>query len=119
MLTFAGKRKPYLFFFFHLSVSYYGITLLRYHQILIKFSKNEPLVPALSFTWAQPQSTSTFCCRETNEVNCLILVDQIITAKVIECIMKKFSSLSHFSVSYVTGPVDEKKNESFRLGKVF
>ncbi|XP_009363041.2 endoribonuclease Dicer homolog 3a-like isoform X1 [Pyrus x bretschneideri] len=39
----------------------------------------------------------------SREVRCLIFVDRIITAKVIERFMKKVTSLSHFTVSYLTG----------------
>ncbi|PON73127.1 Endoribonuclease Dicer-like3a [Parasponia andersonii] len=60
---------------------------------------------------------------------CLIFVDRIITAKVIERFVKKVASLSHFTVSYLTGsstssvdslaPKLQKETlESFRSGKV-
>ncbi|XP_018503569.2 endoribonuclease Dicer homolog 3a isoform X1 [Pyrus x bretschneideri] len=39
----------------------------------------------------------------SREVRCLIFVDKIITAKVIERFIKKVTSLSHFTVSYLTG----------------
>ncbi|PIN18423.1 Ribonuclease III [Handroanthus impetiginosus] len=37
------------------------------------------------------------------EVLCIIFVERIIAAKVIERVMKKFTDLSHFNVSYLTG----------------
>lgn len=59
---------------------------------------------------------------------CLIFVERIITAKVIERVVKKVTSLSHFSVSYLTGSntsvdglapkVQKETLESFRSGKV-
>lgn len=59
---------------------------------------------------------------------CLIFVERIVTAKVIERFVKKVSSLSHFTVSYLTGsstsadslpPKMQKETlESFRSGKV-
>jgi len=62
-------------------------------------------------------------------VLCLIFVDRIITAKVIERFAKKVPRISHFSVSYLTGnntsvdavaPKRQKQIlESFRSGKVF
>lgn len=62
------------------------------------------------------------------QVLCLIFVDRIITAKVIERFMKKIACLSHFTLSYLTGsnssvdalaPKVQKENlESFRSGKV-
>ncbi|KAK9273139.1 hypothetical protein L1049_017946 [Liquidambar formosana] len=61
-------------------------------------------------------------------VLCLIFVDRIITAKVIERFMKKIACLSHFVVSYLTGSnssvdslapkVQKETLESFRSGKV-
>jgi len=60
---------------------------------------------------------------------CLIFVDRIITAKVIERFAKKVPQISHFSVSYLTGsntsvdavaPKRQKEIlDSFRSGKVF
>ncbi|PPS15677.1 hypothetical protein GOBAR_AA04905 [Gossypium barbadense] len=65
---------------------------------------------------------------ETRQVLCLIFVERIITAKVIERFAKKVSCLSHFMVSYMTGsntsvdslaPKMQKETlESFRSGKV-
>ncbi|KAK8291997.1 hypothetical protein V6Z11_D06G092800 [Gossypium hirsutum] len=65
---------------------------------------------------------------ETRQVLCLIFVERIITAKVIERFAKKVSWLSHFMVSYMTGsntsvdslaPKMQKETlESFRSGKV-
>ena len=59
---------------------------------------------------------------------CLIFVERIITAKVIERVLKKISYLAHFAVSYMTGSsssvdalsakVQKETLESFRLGKV-
>jgi len=61
-------------------------------------------------------------------VLCLIFVERIVTAKVIERFVKKVSYLSHFTVSYLTGsntsadslaPKMQKETlESFRSGKV-
>lgn len=68
-------------------------------------------------------------CSEALQVICLIFVDRIITAKVIERFVKKISSLSYFTVSYLTGSktsvdsLSPKKQtdtlESFRSGKVY
>ncbi|GMI97873.1 dicer-like 3, DICER-LIKE 3 [Hibiscus trionum] len=65
---------------------------------------------------------------ETKQISCLIFVERIITAKVIERFTKKVSYLSHFMVSYMTGsntsvdslaPKMQKETlESFRSGKV-
>nr|WOD55121.1 DICER-like protein 3 [Abelmoschus esculentus] len=65
---------------------------------------------------------------ESKQVSCLIFVERIITAKVIERFTKKVSCLSHFVVSYMTGsntsvdslaPKMQKETlESFRSGKV-
>ncbi|XVE70817.1 hypothetical protein DITRI_Ditri10aG0101000 [Diplodiscus trichospermus] len=65
---------------------------------------------------------------ETRQVLCLIFVERIVTAKVIERFVKKVSCLSHFIVSYLTGsktsvdslsPKMQKETlESFRSGKV-
>ncbi|XP_047170030.1 endoribonuclease Dicer homolog 3a isoform X2 [Vigna umbellata] len=65
---------------------------------------------------------------ESSQVLCLIFVDRIITAKVIERFAKKVPQISHFSVSYLTGnstsvdavaPKRQKEIlESFRSGKV-
>ncbi|XP_022754727.1 endoribonuclease Dicer homolog 3 isoform X2 [Durio zibethinus] len=65
---------------------------------------------------------------ETGQVLCLIFVERIVTAKVIERFVKKVSYLSHFVVSYLTGsrtsadslaPKMQKETlESFRSGKV-
>ncbi|KAL7112075.1 hypothetical protein ACP275_05G130300 [Erythranthe tilingii] len=62
------------------------------------------------------------------EVLCIIFVDRIMTAKVIERLMCKITDLSHFNVSYLTGSnsstgglsPEAQKNvlESFRAGKV-
>ena len=60
---------------------------------------------------------------------CLIFVDRIITAKVIERFVKKVACLSHFTVSYLTGSntssvdalapkVQKQTLDSFRSGKV-
>ncbi|XP_040971825.1 endoribonuclease Dicer homolog 3a isoform X2 [Gossypium hirsutum] len=66
--------------------------------------------------------------RETRQVLCLIFVERIITAKVIERFAKKVSCLSHFMVSYMTGSntsvdslapkIQKETLESFRSGKV-
>ncbi|XP_068480547.1 endoribonuclease Dicer homolog 3a isoform X1 [Phaseolus vulgaris] len=66
--------------------------------------------------------------RESSQVVCLIFVDRIITAKVIEGFAKKVPQISHFSVSYLTGnntsvdavaPKRQKEIlDSFRSGKV-
>ncbi|XVF35247.1 hypothetical protein REPUB_Repub18cG0129200 [Reevesia pubescens] len=65
---------------------------------------------------------------ETRQVLCLIFVERIVTAKVIERFVKKVRYLSHFMVSYLTGnktsvdslaPKMQKETlESFRSGKV-
>ncbi|OAY54204.1 endoribonuclease Dicer homolog 3 isoform X4 [Manihot esculenta] len=62
------------------------------------------------------------------QILCLIFVDRIVTAKVIERFVKKVAALAHFRVSYVTGsntsidavtPKTQKETlESFRSGKV-
>ncbi|KAK3027516.1 hypothetical protein RJ639_040231, partial [Escallonia herrerae] len=62
------------------------------------------------------------------QVLCLIFVDRIITAKVIERIVKRSSCLSHLTASYVTGSntsadalapkLQKEILESFRSGKV-
>ncbi|KAL0407818.1 UNVERIFIED_CONTAM: Endoribonuclease Dicer3a [Sesamum radiatum] len=62
------------------------------------------------------------------EILCIIFVERIIAAKVIERLMKKITDLSHFNVSYLTGvtlllvdlhqKVQTEILESFRLGKV-
>lgn len=39
----------------------------------------------------------------STELLCLIFVDRIVTAKVIERFMRKVTSLSHFTISYLTG----------------
>ncbi|XP_052885493.1 endoribonuclease Dicer homolog 3a isoform X3 [Gossypium arboreum] len=66
--------------------------------------------------------------RKTRQVLCLIFVERIITAKVIERFAKKVSCLSHFMVSYMTGSntsvdslapkIQKETLESFRSGKV-
>ncbi|KAA8546198.1 hypothetical protein F0562_003063 [Nyssa sinensis] len=63
-----------------------------------------------------------------SQVLCLIFVERIITAKVIERVMQKITCLSHFTVSYLTGSnssvdaltlkVQKETLESFRSGKV-
>lgn len=68
------------------------------------------------------------CYREAAEVLCLIFIDRILTAKVIERFTKKVKPLSHFSVSYISGcrtsveslaPTQQKQIlDSFRTGKV-
>ncbi|TKY74841.1 Endoribonuclease Dicer-like 3a [Spatholobus suberectus] len=65
---------------------------------------------------------------ESSQVLCLIFVDRIITAKVIERFAKKVPQISHFTVSYLTGnttsvdalaPRRQKEIlDSFRSGKV-
>ncbi|TKY74839.1 Endoribonuclease Dicer-like 3a [Spatholobus suberectus] len=65
---------------------------------------------------------------ESSQVLCLIFVDRIITAKVIERFAKKTPQISHFTVSYLTGnntsvdalaPKRQKEIlDSFRSGKV-
>lgn len=70
-----------------------------------------------------------FCCRrEESHVLCLVFVERIVTAKVIERLVKKETILSHFSVSYLTGnnsstdgltpKVQKEILDSFRSGKV-
>lgn len=70
-----------------------------------------------------------FCIRVSKQVLCLIFVERIIAAKVIERFVKKVANLSHFTVSYVTGcntsvgalapKVQKETLESFCHGKVF
>ncbi|XP_024446017.1 endoribonuclease Dicer homolog 3 isoform X3 [Populus trichocarpa] len=65
---------------------------------------------------------------EAREVLCLIFVERIITAKVVERFMKKVEVLAHFTVSYLTGTnasadalapkMQMETLESFRSGKV-
>ncbi|KAA3477366.1 Endoribonuclease Dicera [Gossypium australe] len=65
---------------------------------------------------------------ETRQVLCLIFVERIITAKVIDRFAKKVSCLSHFMVSYMTGSntsvdslapkIQKETLQSFRSGKV-
>lgn len=65
---------------------------------------------------------------QPNQVRCLIFVERIVTARVIEHMIKKISYLSHLKVSYLTGgsnspeaisPKLQKKTlELFRSGKV-
>lgn len=71
---------------------------------------------------------STFLCRSEEEVYCLIFVERVITAKVIERFMRKINIKPHFSVSYLTGGGSSKDSltpklqrtiiDSFRAGKV-
>ncbi|KAK4365008.1 hypothetical protein RND71_016366 [Anisodus tanguticus] len=61
-------------------------------------------------------------------VRCLIFVERIITAKVIERVMKKMTQFSHFKIAYLTGTntsvdaltpkVQKETLESFRSGEV-
>ncbi|XP_057957753.1 endoribonuclease Dicer homolog 3a [Malania oleifera] len=63
-----------------------------------------------------------------SQVLCLIFVERIITAKVIERFLKKIKFLSHFTVSFLTGSnssvdalapkIQKETLESFRSGKV-
>ncbi|KAM3218378.1 endoribonuclease Dicer 3a [Capsicum annuum] len=65
---------------------------------------------------------------EATQVRCLIFVERIITAKVIERIMKKMTRFSHFSIAYLTGTntsvdaltpkVQKETLRSFLSGKV-
>lgn len=65
---------------------------------------------------------------EAKPVLCLIFVDEIITAKVIERVFKKFTYLSHLSASYLTGTnnsvnaltsiLQKETPEAFHSGKV-
>lgn len=67
-------------------------------------------------------------CRKATQVRCLIFVERIITAKVIERVMKKMTWFSHFTIAYLTGtntsvdaltPKAQKVTlESFLSGKV-
>ncbi|KAH0698362.1 hypothetical protein KY285_015597 [Solanum tuberosum] len=41
--------------------------------------------------------------RKATQVRCLIFVERIITAKVIERVMKKMTRFSHFTIAYLTG----------------
>lgn len=68
-------------------------------------------------------------CRRDRQVLCLIFVERIITAKVVERFLKKITFLVNLTVSYLTGtgtsvdalaPKMQKENlESFRSGKVY
>ena len=68
-------------------------------------------------------------CRESSLVLCLIFVERIVTAKVVERFVKKVPQLSHLAVSYLTGsnasvdalsPKRQRETlDSFRSGKVF
>lgn len=72
---------------------------------------------------------STFLCRLEEEVYCLILMERVITAKVIERFMRKINITPHFPVSYLTGGGSSKDSltpklqrtviDSFRAGKVW
>ncbi|KAJ9548492.1 hypothetical protein OSB04_021035 [Centaurea solstitialis] len=65
---------------------------------------------------------------EATKVLCLIFVERIITAKVIDIIVKRVADLSHLKVSYLTGnttsvdamsaKLQKETLESFRSGKV-
>ncbi|KAG8381903.1 hypothetical protein BUALT_Bualt05G0021200 [Buddleja alternifolia] len=65
---------------------------------------------------------------KATDVLCIIFVERIIAAKVIDRVMKKISDLSHFTVSYLTGSnssvgglppkAQTEILESFRRGKV-
>ncbi|KAF7134712.1 hypothetical protein RHSIM_Rhsim08G0003600 [Rhododendron simsii] len=65
---------------------------------------------------------------EARQVLCLIFVERIIAAKVVERVIKRIKSLSHFTVSYLTGSnssvdavapkVQQETLASFRSGKV-
>ncbi|XP_060208248.1 endoribonuclease Dicer homolog 3a isoform X1 [Lycium barbarum] len=66
--------------------------------------------------------------RKATQLRCLIFVERIITAKVIERVLKKMTWFSHFTIAYVTGTntsidaltpkVQKETLESFRSGKV-
>ncbi|MCD7468515.1 hypothetical protein HAX54_006835 [Datura stramonium] len=66
--------------------------------------------------------------RKAKQVRCLIFVERIITAKVIERVMKKMTWFSHFTIAYLTGTntsvdaltpkVQKETLESFLSGKV-
>jgi len=68
------------------------------------------------------------CTCRPNQVRCLIFVERIVTARVIERFIKKISYLSNLEVSYLTGgsnsaeaisPKRQKETlELFRSGKV-
>ncbi|KAJ4764395.1 Protein Dicer [Rhynchospora pubera] len=63
---------------------------------------------------------------ESSQVRCLIFMERIMTAKVMECLMRKIGFLSHFTSSYLCGgssdllsPKKQKETlDSFRGGKV-
>nr|GEV56653.1 endoribonuclease Dicer homolog 3a isoform X1 [Tanacetum cinerariifolium] len=60
---------------------------------------------------------------EATQVLCIIFVERIITAKVLDIIVKRVADLSHLEASYLTGnamsPNHQKETlESFRSGKV-
>ncbi|GJY45701.1 endoribonuclease Dicer homolog 3a isoform X1, partial [Tanacetum coccineum] len=66
--------------------------------------------------------------REATKVSCLIFVERIITAQVVDIIVKKIADLSHLEVSYMTGnstsvdamssTLQKETLEYFRSGKV-
>lgn len=67
-------------------------------------------------------------CRKATQVRCLVFVERIITAKVIERVMKKMTWFSDFTIAYLTGTntsvdaltpkVQKETLECFRSGKV-
>ncbi|GAB4854001.1 helicase [Ancistrocladus abbreviatus] len=94
--------------------------------------RSEPDIEAVNMNYISPKLYELIqilqLFREGSQVLCLIFVDRIITAKVIERFVRKITSLSQFSVSYLTGssssidsltPKMQKKTlELFRTGKV-
>lgn len=67
-------------------------------------------------------------CRKATQVRCLVFVERIITAKVIERVMKTMTWFSDFTIAYLTGTntsvdaltpkVQKETLECFRSGKV-
>lgn len=62
--------------------------------------------------------------REATQVLCIIFVERIMTAKVLDIIVKRVADLSHLEASYLTGnamsPNHQNETlESFRSGKVY
>jgi ERCC4-related helicase len=106
-----------------------------YHQSFMNSSKSSTLsgkmllLPDMTlfcnFTLTRHSSV---CISNLDHFRCLIFVDRKITARVIERAMKKFSQLSHFTVSFLTGgsssvgaltpKVQKDTLDSFRSGKV-
>ena len=67
--------------------------------------------------------------KEAAKVSCLIFVERIITAKVVDIIVKRIADVSHLEVAYMTGnstsvdamstKLQKETLESFHSGKVY